>query len=95
MPNIFISDLKSKPDKLVTINNAFKELSLIIWGVTWQKKIEMKDETGTAICNGIFSSDNCVDKTNKTDLECLGNRTLALEVSCHMGKICQYGRDLE
>ena len=78
----FISDKKSKEDKRESINNAYKELSLMIWGVTWRKKIEVRNETGTAICNGIFSSDNCFsNKTNEMNQDCIENRALALEVS--------------
>ena len=72
---------------MASIKKAYQELSLMIWGVTWQKKIEMRNETGTAICNGIFSTDNCDSKEkNKTDPACLENRALSLQVSvsiCH------------
>ena len=106
LPNISISDLKSKEDKLVSIQKAYRELSLMVWGVTWQKKVEMKDETGAAIemkdktgaaiCNGIFSSDNCGTEQdgNKMDPTCLEQRTLALEVSFRIVQISHYGRDL-
>ena len=64
----------------MSINNAYTNLSMMIWGVTWAKKIFARNETATAICNGIFASDNCDNKTESKAV-CLEKKALAIEVS--------------